>query len=90
MYSVGCSKEQVEDIALMACTVLQFLRCHLHDSSQVSELTSGVANLIVSLKVIWHSSARNFLTYFLPYNCNNLIVYPHNAKEGQFAQQQKG
>lgn len=74
--------EQVEDIALMACTVLQFLRCHLRDSSQVSELTSGVANLIVSLKVIRHSSATNFLTYILPCNCSHLVVYTQYAKEG--------
>ena len=51
MNSTGCSKEQVEDIALITCTVLALLRCHLNDSSLVSEVTSGVANLIISLKV---------------------------------------
>ena len=47
----GCSVEQVGEFALMTCSVLQVLRCQLCDSSQVSELSAGVANIALGLKV---------------------------------------
>lgn len=60
----GLKADQRQSVTVAACVAIQAHKAELRHSSQITELTAGIANLVIGLQVF----------FLKQYNLHNLFV----------------